>query len=289
MLVSKLSKLLQYSYSFEEMLDITNLSKSELLFVLYKFSKVVKDEDLAFEASSMFYDNYLYNKINSTKKIILWSDYHAGSSQESVDNLLMMYDYANNNNIKDLFFLGDLFDFNNSKVDKFESFEKSFEQFINRVPSNKDTRSYFLLGNHDYEYNLGGYKLESMLERERSDFISMGYKRAYISILNHIVAFKHPIRNYKNCFSDEINSLFTFSGHSHIFSYNSYGDNASYVKVPACSNLCNSNNLHSEPGFLVLDIYKDTKRYCDEDINLFHYKFEDNTIKLTDEISLIKK
>ncbi len=287
----KLTTLIKNNVTFTELLKNSNIHKSDLLIMLGYLAKCENlNESEKKLISNMIYDNFFYNIYSEPNSIIILADLHLGDYDDHPEYLDYVYNYAVKNNIKDIYIVGDIIDSieNDFKIG-INSYAKQYEYFLKNYPYDKNINNYALMGNHDYLMRKHGkIDLNINLAKDRKDFITIGYKKAFIKIFGNAISFKHPIDKFNLpiplCTPD-----IQFRGHGHEYKYKQIvvpnrTDNIHAFKL---SHLSNPHNKSlSNPGFIQMNFY-----YLEEgnlyDIQL--YEIKDKKIKKEDTKELIIK
>ncbi len=260
---------LKLNYSFEELRILLNLHKSKFLIYLQDLIKTpnITKEDYRL-IKNFINNNFVFNNYSNNSSFIVIADLHFGHRKEKLYYLDSVYNYAVKQDIKDIYIVGDLLDgqFFISKKN-LNSYEKQFMHLINNYPYDKSIHNYALLGNHDYWFEeKGRILINEELEKERIDFTTMGYKRAYITALGSSIAYKHLMDNYKIKLP-AYTPCIQFKGHSHKYRFRVKNDKKPYrfnvphlFKYPS-TELTN----YTHPGFLLVKFEK-----IDDSLNLFN-------------------
>lgn len=141
--------------------------------------------------------------------IMVISDSHIGAiSNFDINTVNKVYEYMHKNGIQYLLDLGDFFSFlsqGDSKIEKMFYCERLIDETIEKYPQVKDIQHLLLGGNHDYGLFRNGLDPLLKLDKNRSDFISLGYDYASIKFNQDIIGIYHPNFRLENLSETQVN------------------------------------------------------------------------------------
>lgn len=251
-----------------------------------------------------FYDDCKYDD----KRFVLIADTHIGNYEvQSFDIINGIYNYCVDNNINNVFHLGDLLDGLKPNVlgnDRLEKFDEQIKIFLDNYPNINGIKTYSICGNHDEViHGADGvscildiygptYRDLRALSRDKDNFIFYGHEnfnikfsdqdfrfghRLYINpferkkILHHVDEIDADIKEVSNDYSVCI------CGHLHsgvlFVDTDCYGRDKCFITVPSTSLL----NVDGVVGFNIDLINSDgcldkmiiTELRCDDNKNIY--------------------
>lgn len=256
--ISNLLELIKSDTSIKDIKSILNISDKELLnkLKILKKSGIIIDKKIQVSCSNSleFKDNSNSIRVHMDKnqlRVFIISDIHMFNKDESKEAIYKIYDYCLSNNINIILICGDLIDsIDNNKT----NIEKQGEEFIKNYPYDENITNISLMGNHEYLYYLKtGIDFNEMLNNERLDFKSIGYKNGHIFLKNDFISLSHPINNCCLAIDNKIEPRIIFKGHSHFCEYND-----SCIHVPSLSYV-STHNKNYLPAPMGLDVTFDFK------------------------------
>ena len=225
--------------------------KSIIINPLDEFAVFTNHRDEIFISNTKI--QQVYELESEHPRFIVISYTHFGSIFESIEYLEMVYEYAVKNGIKYIFHCGDLiegeeyYDSGRSKWE-YRNIYLQIEHILNDYCYDESIKNIILLGNHDVKsLKVRGIDLNDVL-RERSDFISLGYRNGYIKVKDDYIALKHDIKRMLNHNYSLATSL-SFSGHTHQYRCK-FDDKSVRFIVPTLSNMKSEKEVVNI-GFLV--------------------------------------
>lgn len=225
--------------------------KSIIINPLDEFAVFTNHRDEIFISNTKI--QQVYELESEHPRFIVISDTHFGSIFESIEYLEMVYEYAIKHGIKYIFHCGDLiegeeyYDSGRSKWE-YRNIYLQIEHILNDYCYDESIKNIILLGNHDVKsLKVRGIDLNDVL-RERSDFISLGYRNGYIKVKDDYIALKHDIKRMLNPNYSLATSL-SFSGHTHQYRCK-FDDKSVRFIVPTLSNMRSEKEVVNI-GFLV--------------------------------------
>ena len=274
--IKDIHSVLKYTYPSITYFDIfASLNRLKAKYSIAQNSII--DYDKAYEIGSGSYDNYYINNISDTLDIIVISDMHINSDIDaSLYNLNLIYEYANNNDIRIILNLGDFIDGHfiqyNSKLEQFKLNDELVNNVISKLPKDDRIINLLLGGNHDRLVMNQGINVIEKISNERMDYASLNYDHSMLRVGNSILGLHHINRRFDEDFIKNTsfdNSMVTnllskyydrknvqrkdihvdLLGHFHVSKVSTLG---SYVVVPSL------NNDHIQNGAFRIRFYFDT-------------------------------
>ena len=264
------------SYSIDDLYVCLNI-------LLCEFSSIARHDfysgKVLYEKLSERYQDTRYAKSfcdfyddcsDSNKKFVLIADTHIGNCEvQSFDIINGIYDYCLNNNIVNVFHLGDLFDGLKPNVlgdERLKKFDEQIKIFLDNYPDISGIKTYSICGNHDevihgadgvscfINIDCPTFRDLRTLSRDKKSFVFYGHEnlnikfsnedfrfghRLYINpfekrkILHHVDEIDGDIKNLSNDYSVCIN------GHLHngllFIDTDRYGRDKCFITVPSTS------------------------------------------------------
>lgn len=173
----------------------------------------------------------------SKMDFLLISDTHLGSKHDRIDLLDKTYNYAEKNNIKTIFHLGDVINGVNTQEDsKNKSIDTQLQYFLKKYPCSENIITYIIKGNHDYN----GIDIQSFIEANRLDIIVFPSLYQILKIGNDKIVFTH--NKYKTV--KPYGCKIYISGHSHKYKTISSPSSLN-ITVPSISDIKINDALES--------------------------------------------
>lgn len=193
----------------------------------------------------------LQDNINITTgpkfSFIVISDTHLGNIYENLSLVEGVYQYAQDNNIRYVFHLGDIIEgsaLDNQSSDRIKRLDihDQVDFLTKNYPKNGKVDTIYILGNHDYRCLNEGIDISKIIERRRLDMHFAGFKNSKIKIGDKLVLLQHPFTMAKsNTYDSEIRDLYfnpqfdlVLRGHTHHNEIYVNDDESIVVNVPAC-------------------------------------------------------
>ena len=194
----------KHKISINNIMSLEGLSKNEVLAILsqarpsFRFTK----EELS--SFSFQEDGFM-----------MIADTHIGHELMNMDYLLVAYEVAKEQNIHQVFHMGDLIQSTVRGVSKsLQNEEKQIEYVVDHYPKYKDIQTHILLGNHDFK-TLSKQDYYMTMLKSRSDFDILGYKRCYLSWYKKLLSLNHEINSYHLILPNNQDTYYNFYGHRH--------------------------------------------------------------------------
>ena len=251
--------LLKDGHSFEEIqeeLHLSNLEMSSFLTSInnkihdhYNHIKYYENGKKRFSPREIKESGIITQKDSTYYKAVIISDTHFGTQKENINLLDKVYDYCINNDIHNIFHLGDLID-GTTGLNEFKELDPKgqVEHVIKDYPSDESILNFILLGNHDLDIISYEPNLHDAIIKNRRDLICLGYGTNELYIKNDFIVLKHLILIDKS--NNNYNGKLIFKGHSHqmkvVDDLNNY-----IIHAPSLSDLQIINTL---PGFLLVEL-----------------------------------
>ena len=161
--------------------------------------------------------NLKIQKNTDSLHVLFYSDLHAGNKKDRLELLDSLYEHATLQNIHILFNTGDVIE--NiycqpaSKLRQ-KTIEGQINYLLKHFPYSPSITNFILYGNHDHKA-LTDYDIDiaTILQKERPDFISLGYGEANVDLGQDFITLQHNLHNHKMSIPE--NSSIVFRGHSH--------------------------------------------------------------------------
>lgn len=252
--------------------------------IIYNFKKTYKISELQKIYPSLEY-NVLYSVIYSAKSynkrlnnqiyqvnlqddiLIFISDTHDGSKFESRYYKDKVFDFAAANGVKTILHCGDYIQSTDNSyihVLKNKNVISQAQKFIDKYPKDPNITTYGVYGNHDLQAININENVRKILE-SRSDFKTLGFKKAYILWRGHIISIQHDINDFKLCLPTNLDYL-SFKGHHHSYHVKKVtGKPGERVYVPTLSDAgpadkrvlksIEESGLKVTPGFVTAEDY----------------------------------
>ena len=239
-------------------------------------------------------NNQIYQLKTNDDIVIFMSDTHDGSKYENQYYKDQIFDFAVTNGVETIFHCGDYiqsYNENYKYIINNKDVINQAQRFIDKYPSDPSITTYGIYGNHDYDSIMIDEDVKRILE-SRSDFKTLGFKKAYILWHGHIISLQHDIKNFKLSLPLESEYL-SFKGHSHVYHVKKVpGRKGERIYVPAScdddlgysseESFVKKNNLNFTPGFLTAEHFR-------QYIIVTYFSFKYGTIIREDEFIKPKK
>ena len=274
--------LLKHGYSFEEIQGELHLSNQEMSDFLSNINREISNHYnhiKYYENGKRGYSNTILKesgvityKDTDYYKSILISDTHIGSIKENIGLIERVYDYCIQNDIHNIYHLGDLVDGTSGYTDyKKLNPSEQIDQVINKYPNDKSILNFVLLGNHDLDIISEDIPLHDAIIKNRKDMYCLGYGTKEFYIKNDNIILKHSILIDKT--DNNYNNKLIIKGHSHQMKL--VDDLSNYqIYVPSLSDLQFVDG--TIPGFLLIE-YGFYNGYINECL-VTHYGILDNQL-----------
>ena len=256
----KILFLLKNGYSFEEIQSELHLSNQEMASFLENINNKINEHYNHIK----FYENgkrgYSNNILTDTGiitekgsdyyKAVVISDTHFGSQKENMGLVNRVFDYCIQNDIHNIFHLGDLVDgtTGNSEWKELDP-KKQISHTVFNYPNDKSILNFILLGNHDLDIISEDLTLHDAIIKNRKDMVCLGYGTKDLYLKNDSIVLKHSILIDKS--DNNYNGKLILKGHSHqmkvIDDLNNY-----HIHAPSLSDLQFVDG--TIPGFLLFEV-----------------------------------
>lgn len=243
------------NYKFNDILEESAFSKSELLLIMYKLihSKECLPWDIELNLRSEYLNNFSFITLTDSRVIFI-SDTHLGSIDENVTYLEQVHDFIRHEKIEILFHGGDIGDGMIKPHPNYNSYSSQINHILDCYADSDDVYQYILAGNHDARYKNQKMDILNELVALKSSIVSLGYYQAYFKVFDKIISFEH--NSHMNIKNKLVKSDFTIAGHSHI---GLLGDNK--VRLSTLSDsMPHRNSKDNLPGFMTLTTSKDKNK-----------------------------
>jgi hypothetical protein len=183
------------------------------------------------------------------------SDTHAGNLGENLSYLDELYEYATKNGIKIITHSGDVIEGSCDKygncIEKYSSALAQIEHVLKDFLYDENIKIYILLGNHDASI-MKSDKIDIFDElKNRSDFIPLGYRQAFIKCGCDYISLKHDVSRMINpCGNEE--TVINLVGHAHTY-FATHNLRTCSFKVPTLSDVSPNGDINS--GFLDIQVW----------------------------------
>ena len=274
--------LLKQGYSFEEIQGELHITNQEL----YLFLSSINMDIAKHYNHIKFYDNgkrgYSNTLINESGVItykdsdyyraVIISDTHLGSTKENIGLINKVYDYCLQNNIHNIFHLGDLVDGTSgySESKKLDP-KDQISHVVLDYPMDSSILNFILFGNHDLDIISEDLTLHDAIIKNRKDMCPLGYGTRDFYIKNDNIVLKHSILIDKT--DNNYNGKIIIKGHSHQMKFIDDLNNC-HIYVPSLSDLQFVDG--TIPGFLLIE-YGFYNGYINECI-ITHYGIINNQL-----------
>ena len=240
---NEIKKLILNNVSYDELLNDYKIPKYDIL-KMYYF--LINRENIPWDIEFYIRQEYLkhISFLNiKDENILLVSDQHLGSKEESIFYQELAEDFRKQNNINIVLNGGDIGDGMLDYDKKYGTVQRQVDHILDVIPR-LGGEKYILGGNHDNHYLKKGIDILQLLE-EDSSIHGVGYYQSYFKIYDKLISFNHNSKMQEDKLLDKD---FTISGHSHLF----VGEKKK-VKLPTLSdNNPNDINFITSPGFVLL-------------------------------------
>ena len=274
--------LLTQGYSFDSIQSKLSLTNEDMAFFLDSVNKGIKNHYNHIKHYVNGKRRYSFKELNDSSvitelnndcyKATFISDTHLGSKDESIKYLDMVYDYCIQNDIHNIYHLGDVVDGTSGyQANKILEPNEQIEHVINDYPSDKSILNFILLGNHDLDLIGLPDNVHESLIKNRKDMVCLGYGTNEFNIKNDSIILKHTLLIDKAI--TNYNNKIIFRGHSHRMKFVNDLNNC-LIYAPSLSNLQFVEG--TIPGFLVVEF-----GFCNGYINkcvVRHFGIIDNRI-----------
>ena len=182
---------------------------------------------------------------NGEFKAIAASDYHIGNKKQNLDYLERIYEFAIKNDIHIIFNCGDVIEGMKNKNNYNLNYHEQIETLLEYHPFDENIISFIVLGNHDADLiRSTGLDLNTIINENRSDLISLGYNPTKIGINNNEILMCHTANQIRN-----IPAKLKLTGHGHRYHFGIHNGEPSLYLPTA------SNNLYDDfpPGFIYIN------------------------------------
>ena len=274
--------LLKQDYSFEEIQGKLHITNQDLYLFLssinmditnhYNHIKFYENGKRGYSNTLVTESGVVTYKNNDYYKAVIISDTHLGSTKENIGLINMVYDYCIQNDIHNIFHLGDLFDgtsgcIENKKLDP----KDQISHVILDYPMDSSILNFILFGNHDLDIISEDYPLHEAIIKNRKDMCPLGYGTKDFYIKNDSIILKHSILIDKT--DNNYNGKLIIKGHSHQMKF--VNDLNNYLLyVPSLSDLQFVDG--TIPGFLQVE-YGFYNGYINE-CKITHYGINNNQL-----------
>ncbi len=275
-------ELLKQGFSFQDIRDKLSLSSEDMAMFLDKLNKDIhkhyshikhyENGKRRYSFKDIPESGVITNTGSDYYKAVVIADTHIGSEDENPKYLDIVYNYCIQNDIHNIYHLGDVID----GVSGYQSKKKyapqdQIENVINKYPNDKSILNFMLLGNHDLDV-LGEIRnLHDTIIRNRKDMVCLGYGTNEFFIKNDSIILKHTILIDKT--NNNYNSKLIFKGHSHQMKL--YDDLSNHlIYAPSLSDLQFIDG--TVPGFLLVE-FEFFKGYINKCV-ITHYGIIDDRI-----------
>ena len=177
------------------------------------------------------------------------SDTHLGNIYENISLLKKVYEYAESNNIRYVFHLGDMIEgpaLENQSTARIKRLDihDQVDFLTKNYPKSDSVSTLYILGNHDYRSIAKGIDISKVISNRRLDMHFLGYKNSRITIGNRTVLLHHPFNIVNDQkYDDEIKELYirpefdlVLRGHTHHNGIYTNEMDSVVLNVPACYN-----------------------------------------------------
>ncbi len=255
----KILFLLKEGYSFEDIQSELHLSNQDMSSFLENINKNINkhyNHIKFYETGKRGYSNKVLDEMGVVTekdsdyyKAVIISDTHIGSTKENIGLISRVYDYCIQNDIHNIFHLGDLVDGTSGHVENKDLNPKDqINHTIEDYPNEKSILNFILLGNHDLDIINEDVTLHDAIIKNRKDMVCLGYGTKDIFIKNDSVVLKHSILIDKT--DNNYYGRLVFKGHSHQMKVIDDLNNH-YVHAPSLSDLLFIDG--AIPGFLLVE------------------------------------
>lgn len=253
----KMIELLRHGVYFSKLKTKTGLCYSDLVGKMHSLEEKGYLIDRIFNEYGVKYiigdsrikplqDNIEFNTCGKFNFLVI-ADTHLGNIYEDMDLVYKCYQYAENNDIRYVFHLGDMIEgiaLENHTNDRIKrlSVHDQLDYVTRNYPKSDKITTLYILGNHDYRCMNKGIDVSRVLERRRMDMHFLGYKNSKIRIGNRDILLHHPFTIERpNKYDDEIKDLYmkpdfdlVLRGHTHHNGIYINDMGSLVVNVPAC-------------------------------------------------------
>ena len=251
--------LLTQGYTFDSIQSKLSLTREDMAFFLKSINNKIHQNYNHIK----YYENgkrrYSFKELNESSvitelnadyyKTVVISDTHFGSTDENPRYLDIVYNYCIQNDIHNIYHLGDVVDGTSGYQDnkKLKPLEQ-IEHVINDYPFDKSILNFILLGNHDMD--LIGYSenVHDAIIKNRKDMVCLGYGTNELFLKNDSIILKHTLLIDKTI--TNYNNKIILRGHSHRMKCVNDLNNC-LIYAPSLSDLQFVED--TIPGFLVVE------------------------------------
>lgn len=173
------------------------------------------------------------------------SDYHLGNKRQNIDYIKIIYEFAAKNDIHIIFNCGDIIEGMVNKNYYNQDYYEQIENLLTNHPFDENILSFVVLGNHDADLLRNtGLDLNTIINENRSDLISLGYNPATIGIHNNEILMCHAANEIRNR-----DAKLKLTGHGHRYHFGIHNCEPS-IYLPTASD-----NIYDDypPGFVHLN------------------------------------
>jgi len=256
-LENKMIELLKNGITFSKLKSKTELCSSELVKQIhrledngYLIQKIFNEYDVKLKIGNTpqipLQDN-INISVSGKFKFISLADTHLGNIYENISLIKILYTYAEKQNIRYVFHLGDMIEGivignqNSSRIKRL-SIQEQVDFLTRNYPKSDQVNTLYILGNHDYRCVTNGIDISKIIERRRLDMHFLGYKNSKVMLGNKSVLLHHPFTMEKeHKYDNEIKDLYLkpefdliLRGHLHNNSIYINDLGSIVVNVPAC-------------------------------------------------------
>lgn len=189
-------------------------------------------------------------------QVMVVSDIHVGSIKDAFYRMDKVYEYCVDKGINVIINTGDIIDNVNPRRNSYlKTNEEQVEYLVSKHPYDKNIINIVCFGNHDYNPLVTeGLDVSSVLTRQRSDFVSLGYGFGIINVGNSQIITSHKIENVISLDYSlkELSGKLILNGHTHNKGFFP-SKNRCRLNVPTLSDIAISSKP-SLPGAIVLDM-----------------------------------
>jgi len=253
----KLYDLLKKGATFSKLKTKTGLCSSDVVRKVHSFEdkgyqvhRVFNEAGAKFRIMDTFVVPLQDNiEIPTSGKIsfVVIADTHFGNIYENIEIVNKIYKYAEKNNIRYVFHLGDMIEGTplasdvNHRIKRYGIHEQ-LDYVTRNYPKNDHIDTLYILGNHDYRCLTEGIDISKVLNKRRLDMHFLGYKNSKIKIGNINILLHHPFTiDKEQKYDAEIKELYgdthfdlILRGHTHHNYIYTNNMDSLVINVPAC-------------------------------------------------------